>query len=156
MVSRGGYGMVAQLRGWLPPEIGGIYWFYLDNQHVSTYVPIYTGVQEISPLYKTYDPERFSEESARWAIDFVDNLLYLRWQHAIKDLRAVRDPLEEDFFDKIGATDEEALKLHKMNPESAKEYLTCFTRLCMERTVKMYRELRNLLITKYTNNKLGL
>ncbi len=156
VVSRGGYGMVAQLRGWLPPEIGGIYWFYLDNQHVSTYVPIYTGVQEILPLYKTYDPARFSEDSARWAIDFVDNLLYLRWQHAIKDLKAVRDPLEEEFFAKIDAIDQEALKLFKMNPEEAKKYLTDYTRSCMERTVKMYKELRNLLITKYTNNKLGL
>ncbi len=156
VVSRGGYGMVAQLRGWLPPEIGGIYWFYLDNQHVSTYVPIYTGVQEISPLYKTYDPDRFSEDSARWAIDFVDNLLYLRWQHAIKDLRAVRDPLEEEFFAKTGSIDQEALNLFKKNPEEAKKYLTDYTRSCMERTVKMYKELRNLLITKYTNNKLGL
>ncbi len=156
MVSRGGYGMVAQLRGWLPPEIGGIYWFYLDNQHVSTYVPIYTGVQEISPLYKTYDPDRFSEDSARWAIDFVDNLLYLRWQHAIKDLRAVRDPLEGEFFAKTGSIDQEALKLFKKNPELAKKYLTDYTRSSMERTVKMYKELRNLLITKYTNNKLGL
>jgi dipeptidase len=156
MVSRGGYGMVAQLRGWLPPEIGGIYWFYLDNQHVSTYVPIYTGVQEISPLYKTYDPDRFSEDSARWAIDFVDNLLYLRWQHAIMDLRAVRDPLEEEFFAKTGSIDQEALKLFKKNPEEAKKYLTDYTRSCMERTVKMYKELRNLLITKYTNNMLGL
>ena len=156
MVSRGGYGMVAQLRGWLPPEIGGIYWFYLDNQHVSTYVPIYTGVQEISPLYKTYDPDRFSEDSARWAIDFVDNLLYLKWQHAIKDLRAVRDPLEEEFFAKTDSIDQEALKLFKKNPEMAKKYLTDYTRSNMERTVKMYKELRNLLITKYTNNKLGL
>jgi dipeptidase len=156
MVSRGGYGMVAQLRGWLPPEIGGIYWFYLDNQHVSTYVPIYSGVQEISPLYKTYDPDRFSEDSARWAIDFVDNLLYLRWQHAIKDLRAARDPLEKEFFQKIEKIDQETLILFKKNPESAKSYLTEFTKSCMERTVKMYRELRNVLITKYTNNKLGL
>ena len=156
MVSRGGYGMVAQLRGWLPPEIGGIYWFYLDNQHVSTYVPIYAGVEEISPSYKTYDPDEFSEDSARWAIDFVDNLLYLRWQHAIKDLRAARDPLEADFFHKIEETDAEALNLHKKNPEAAKEFLTGFTRSAMERTVKMYKELRNLLITKYTNNKLGL
>ena len=156
MVSRGGYGMVAQLRGWLPPEIGGIYWFYLDNQHVSTYVPIYTGVQDISPSYKTYDPDRFSEDSARWAIDFVDNLLYLRWQHAMKDLRAVRDPLEEEFFAKTDSIDQEALKLFNKNPELARKYLTDYTRSSMERTVKMYRELRNLLITKYTNNKLGL
>lgn len=156
MVSRGGYGMVAQLRGWLPPEIGGIYWFYLDNQHVSTYVPIYTGVQEISPLYKTYDPDEFSEDSARWAIDFVDNLLYLRWQHAIKDLRAVRDPLEEEFFANVASVDREALRLFENDPETAKKYLTDITRASMEKTVKMYRDLRALLISKYTNNKLGL
>ena len=148
--------MVAQLRGWLPPEIGGIYWFYLDNQHVSTYVPIYAGAQEISPLYKTYDPDLFSEDSARWAIDFVDNLLYLRWQYAIKDLRAMRDPLEAEFFAATEEIDADALRLIKSDPESAKNYLTEFTRSCMERTVKMYKELQKLLITKYTNNKLGL
>lgn len=156
MVSRGGYGMVAQLRSWLPDPIGGIYWFYLDNQHTSTYVPIYAGVTEISPLYKTYDPDKFSEESARWAIDFVDNLLYLRWQEAIKDLRAVRDPLEADFFEKIPEIDARALELYEQDPGTAKELLTDFTRVCMERIVQMYRELRVQLITKYTNNKLGL
>jgi dipeptidase len=156
MVSRGGYGMVAQLRGWLPPEIGGIYWFYLDNQHVSTYVPIYTGVEEISPLYKTYDPDRFSEDSARWAIDFVDNLLYLSWQKAIKDLKAVRDPMEAEFFRNMEGIDAEALDLFKKDPELAKKFLTDYTRSNMEKVVKMYRDLRDLLITKYTNNKLGL
>jgi dipeptidase len=148
--------MVAQLRGWLPAPVGGVYWFYLDNQHVSTYVPIYAGVQKISPLYKTYNPDKFSEDSARWAIDFVDNLLYLRWQEAIKDLRAVRDPLEAEFFEKLPSIDKKALELYKKNPKQAKKFLTDYTRLRMEKTVKMYRDLRKLLITKYTNNKLGL
>lgn len=156
MVSRGGYGMVAQLRSWLPAPIGGVYWFYLDNQHTSTYVPIYAGVQEISPLYKTYDPDKFSEDSARWAIDFVDNLLYLRWQEAIKDLRAARDPLEESFFTNQPDIDAKALELYKKDPNRAKKFLTDYTRECMEKTVKMYKELRELLITKYTNNNLGL
>ncbi len=156
MVSRGGYGMVAQLRGWLPAAIGGIYWFYLDNQHVSTYVPIYAGVQEISPLYKTYDPGRFDENSARWAIDFVDNLLYLRWQSAIKDLRAIRDPLETEFFKNMEKIDEKALELYKKTPKLAESFLTEYTQSNMEKIVKMYRDLRSFLITKYTNNKLGL
>ena len=156
MVSRGGYGMVTQIRGWLPAPIGGVYWFYVDNQHVSTYVPIYAGVQEISPLYKTYNPDQFSEDSARWAIDFVDNLLYLKWQEAIKDLRAAREPLEEGFFKEQESIDAKALELHKKNPKLAKKFLTDYTETCMEKTVKMYRELRNLLITKYTNNKQGL
>ncbi len=156
MVSRGGYGMVAQLRDWLPAPIGGIYWFYLDNQHISTYVPIYAGVQETSLFYKTYDPDNFSEDSARWAIDFVDNLLYLKWQEAIMDLRAVRDPLESSFFDNIPTIDKKALELYKKNPKQAKKFLTNYTKKNMEKIVKMYKELRNMLITKYTNNKQGL
>jgi dipeptidase len=156
MVSRGGYGMVAQLRGWLPAPVGGVYWFYLDNQHVSTYAPIYAGVQEISPLYKTYDPDKFSEDSARWAIDFVDNLLYLKWQEAMKDLRSVRDPLEAGFFEEQPSIDAKALALYRKNQDQAKKFLTDYTRERMEKIVQMYRDLRYMLITKYTNNKQGL
>lgn len=156
MVSRGGYGMVAQLRGWLPSAIGGVYWFYVDNQYTSTYVPIYAGTQEISPLYKTYDPDWFSEDSARWAVDFVDNLLYLRWQDAVKDLRKARDPLEASFFENLETVDEEALAVYKTDPDKAKAMLTEFTRKSMEKTVKMYRELREILISKYTNNNQAL
>jgi dipeptidase len=152
-VSRGGYGMVAQLRSWLPDCIGGVYWFYLDNQYVSTYVPIYAGVREISPLYRTYDPDRFSEDSARWAIDFVDNLLYLKWQEAVKDLKAVRDPLEAGFFKDQAAIDQAALELYQKSPQKASQFLTDYTRHSMQQTVTMYKTLRNLLISKYTNNK---
>ncbi|MCP4712613.1 MAG: peptidase [Planctomycetes bacterium] len=154
-VSRGGYGMVAQLRSWLPDPVGGVYWLYLDNQYVSTYVPIYAGVQEISPLYKTYDPDNFSDDSARWAIDFVDNLLYLRWQYAVKDLRKFRDPLEASFFAEQAAIDAQAQKLLLQDPAACHRFLTDYTNQSMQKTVKMYQNLRNLLITKYTNNKLG-
>ena len=156
MVSRGGYGMVAQLRSWLPDPIGGVYWFYLDNQYVSTYAPIYAGVTEISPLYKNYDPDSFSDKSARWMIDFVDNLLYLRWQDAVKDLKAFRDPLELSFFENQTGIESKALKLYKKSPKKAKKFLTDYTKKSMERIVKMYSDLWRLLISKYTNNKLGL
>jgi len=156
MVSRGGYGMVAQLRDWLPAPIGGVYWFYLDNQHVSTYVPIYAGVQEIHPLYKTWNPDEFDENSARWNIDFIDNLLYLRWQEAIKDLHAVRDPMEKGFFEEQADIDKEALALFKKNPKKASQFLTEYSQSKMEVVVQMYRDLRKTLITKYTNNKAGL
>jgi dipeptidase len=156
MVSRGGYGMVAQLRSWLPDPIGGVYWFYLDNQHNSTYVPIYAGTQKISPLYNTYDPDKFDENSARWAIDFVDNLLYLKWQEAIKDLRKIRDPLESNFFNERDSIDEQALKLFHSDPTKAKKFLTEYTNTRMEKIVEIYRTLKNELISKYTNNKQGM
>ncbi len=155
MVSRGGYGMVAQCRSWLPAHIGGVYWFYVDNQHVSTYVPIYAGVLDIHSAYKTWNPDQFDENSARWNIDFVDNLLYLKWQEGIKDVRAARDPMEKGFFDEREAIDAEALKLYKQNPDKARQYLTDYSKSCMEKVVQLYKGLRNTLITKYTNNKQG-
>ena len=151
-VSKGGYGMVAQLRSWLPNAIGGVYWLYLDNQYVSTYVPIHAGVQEISPYYQTYDPEAFSEDSARWLIDFVDNLLYLRFQDAMEDVRAERDPLETSFFATQEEVEKKALDLYQRSPEEAEAFLTDHARESMEKVVELYRKLRNQLITKYTNN----
>jgi dipeptidase len=149
-----GYGMVAQLRVWLPDSIGGVYWFYVDNPYVSTYVPIYAGVQEISPLYKTYDFKKFSDDSARWAVDFVEKLLSLRWQSAVKDLQEARDPLEAGFFSEQPEIEEKALKFYKKDPMQAKKFLTDLTRLRMEKIVQMYRDLRHLLITKYSGDTL--
>lgn len=156
MVSRGGYGMVAQLRSWLPDAVGGVYWLYVDNQYVSTYVPIYAGVREICTEYKIYDPDKYSENSARWGVDFVDNLLYLKWQEAAKDLKAVRDPLENSFFEDMERVAAKAATLHKQNPEKAMQYVTDYSQDCMKKAVKMFIDLKGKLITKYTNNKAGL
>jgi dipeptidase len=154
-VSRGGYGMISQLRGWLPDGLGGIYWFYVDNQYTSTYVPIYGGVREISKYYSTYDPDNYSDDSARWAIDFVDNLLYLKWQEAIKDLWKVRNAMEKRFFDEQAGVDQKVAAMYQKSPNRARKYLTDLTKKRMSDVVKMYRDLRNLLISKYTNNKQG-
>jgi dipeptidase len=109
-------------------------------------------VQEISPYYHNYDPKSFSEDSARWLIDFVDNLLYLRWQDAFEDVRAERDPLEASFFANQEDVEKKALDLYQRSPEEAEAFLTNHTRECMEKVVELYRTLRNQLITKYTNN----
>ena len=154
--ARGEYGMITQLRGWLPNEVGGIYWFYVDNAYTSAYVPIYSGVTDVAECYKTYDPVAFQENSIRWNVDFVDNLLYLRWQDAVKTLHARRDPLEAGFFAEQSKVDSTALELIKINPEEAKKYLTDLTIKRMEETQKLFQDLRLELISKYTNNKQGI
>lgn len=152
-VSKGGYGMIAQLRSWLPDPVGGIYWFFVDNQHVGAYVPIYTGVTKIHESYGIWDPEKYDEASVRWAIDFVDNLLYLKWQEGIKDVKAVRDPMEAAFFDEQAGIDEKAAALYEKSPKKAAKYLTEITLKRMEKIHGIYSELRNHLITKYSNNR---
>jgi len=154
--ARGEYGMIAQLRGCLPNEIGGIYWFYVDNAFTSAYVPMYAGVTDVAECYKNYDKDQFSDNSMRWVVDFVDNLLYLKWQDAVKDLHEVRDPLEQRFFDEQEAVDQRFLELYKVSPKKAKKYITKLTIERQNETLKMFQDLRITLITKYTNNKQGI
>jgi dipeptidase len=150
---RGHYGMVTQLRSWLPDPVGGVYWVYLDNPYFSPYVPIYAGVTETAACYRVYDPERYNEDSARWAVDFVDNLANLRFQEAIEDVRAVRDPFETRLFSEQARIEEEAVGLHAKSPEAAAEFLTAYTQQAMRQAHQMLLDLRGTLITKYTNNR---
>lgn len=83
----------------------------------------------------------------------MDNLLYLKWQEAVRDLKSHRDPLEASFFKEQAEIDAKALELYKKSPKKALKYLTQYTNTRMEQTVDMYRKLRKLLISKYTNNK---
>ena len=150
---RGHYGMVLQLRSWMPKEVGGAYWVYLDNPYFSPYVPIYTGNTSVAETYKTYDPNKYDEKSARWAIDFVDNLANLRFQDVLEDVWTVRDPFEKDLFDKQDEIEKHAIELLKKNPKEGKEFLTNYSNQKMDEVTKMYNELRNQIITKYTNNR---
>ena len=150
---QGFYGMIAQLRGWLPDPIGGIYWVFLDNAYTSPYVPIYAGTQETADCYKNFDPTTYSNKSACWAIDFVDNMLYLKWQDMVQDVWEVRDPYEKQLFEERDHVDQEALTLYNKNPEKALEYLTAYSKGKMETVLEMYNGLHDDLIVKYSNSR---
>lgn len=150
---RGHYGMVMQLRGWLPNELGGVYWVYLDNPYFSPYIPIYSGNLSVAETYNTFDPNKYDEKSARWAIDFVDNLANLRFQDIAKDVRAVRDPFEADMFNNQKKIEDEALALYKKDPKLAREFLTNYSNGKMNKVTEMFLNLRDQIITKYTNNQ---
>jgi len=150
---RGHYGMVCQLRNWLPDAIGGIYWVYLDNPYFSPYVPMYAGIRATAACYQTYDPEKYSDSSARWTIDFVDNLANLKFQKAIEDVRAVRDPWEDALFARQPAIEEEAARLLRKSDAKAQDYLTRYCIDLQEQVPEMFIQMRQMLITKYTNNR---
>ncbi len=150
---RGHYGMVCQLRGWLPAAIGGLYWLYQDNPYISPYVPIYAGCSDTAPSYQVFDPGKYSDASARWTIDFVDNLCNLNFQDATREVLAMRQPFEDKIFADQEKIEKEALRLHTGNPRKAKAYLTAYCRKLMENVPPLYIEIRNRLISKFTNNR---
>jgi len=149
---RGHYSMICQLRSWLPNEIGGVYWVCLDNPYISPYVPVYLGNLSVDDSYKIYNPKKYQEKSARWAFDFVDNLAKLKFQEAIKDIRTSREPFEKEIFTSQEQVEAEALKRHKKSARSAQKYLTAYSNGLMKKVTKIYLDLRNTLIVKYSNN----
>ncbi|MBK6965708.1 MAG: C69 family dipeptidase [Bacteroidales bacterium] len=155
-VARGGYGMVAQLRSWLPAEIGGIYWVYLDNQAVGPYLPVYCGVQQIPESYATFNPDQFDDASAKWTFDEVDNLLYLNWQEGFKLVKAEQIALEESFFTEIQQEEAVFQALLKEDRVKALESITIKVGERAARNVEAYRKLRKTLLTKFTNNRQGI
>ncbi len=151
-IASGNYTIVAQLRSWLPDAIGGVYWLTIGRRPTGVYVPIYAGVTDINPLYKVWDPSAFQHDSARWAVEYVDALINLRYQSAWPILLSVRDPLEAGFFAEQSKIDRIALALYEQDPALAKEYLTQYTWKTMDMAMEAYTKLRYDLITAVMPN----
>jgi len=133
-----------------PDWIGGVMWFYFDNPHTSIHIPIYVGVQDIPLSWTTFNRTQFSLDTDRWAFMLADDLVNRRYQDAIVDLRAVRDPLQTKFLNEQSTIDENAF--NKPNEVQAKKYLTDYTKNCMKQATDAYWDLNWELIAKYTNN----
>jgi dipeptidase len=150
---RGHSGMIAQLRSWMPDPVGGVYWIFVDNPYVGPYVPMYAGNLSVHESYRIYDPEQYDERSARWAFDFVDNLARLKFQAAIEDIRAVREPFEQRMLEQQEEIEQEALARYAESPQAAREFLTGYSNGLMQQATELYVGLRNQLIVNYTNNR---
>jgi dipeptidase len=150
--STGTYGYVGQVRSWMPDWIGGKYWFYVSNQYVSTFAPVYAGVSKISPLYSTYNGEAYQPDSAWWAVRAVFNVMHLKFKAYMEELRAWRDPLEQRFLSEEKDIEAKALELYKRNPAKAQEYLTGYTMNAMKEIVDKYHNFFwHLVATGYTH-----
>ena len=61
--------------------------------------------------------------------------------------------MEESFFSRNAAIEQEYMTLQKKNPQKATALLNNYAQECADKIMQTYRELRNLLLVKYTNNK---
>ena len=60
------FGMVFQLRAWLPTEIGTLMWYRMGAPCSSVYIPIYLGTMEFPEVYTTDVTSGYDPESAWW------------------------------------------------------------------------------------------
>jgi dipeptidase len=150
------YHFISQARSWLPNEIGGIFWFGLDNPHNSIIVPVYVGVNDVAPSWKLADRTKINRDCAWWAFGLVDdqvNRLYGQFKPMLDE---VRIPLQNELFDKQEETEQEALDIYETDPESVKDFLTDYTINAMERAEKTYWDILDVLMYNAHNNNQSL
>ena len=142
------FSYIAQLRSWLPNEIGGIAWFGVDGTYFSCYFPIYCGVTKISESFTKGDIRNFSWESAWWTFNFVSNFSNLKYSYMKEDIQKIQQKLESKFISDQDSIVKAALKLNK---EERINFITEYS--CNQGNLahKEWIELAEFLIMKYND-----
>ncbi|MEA4884407.1 MAG: C69 family dipeptidase [Clostridia bacterium] len=148
-----GHGWVAQVRDFAADPIRTCLWYYNDNPANSIHVPIYNGVTELPASWGTCNKEQYSRNSAWWAFATVDLLASVRYQDAVKDIVAAREPVEANFFAMQPVVEKVAGELAAKDPAAASRFITDYTAMCLTRAEALYWDLADLLFTKYNNNR---
>lgn len=79
------YSFVAQLRDWMPDEIGGICWIGLENPGQSPRIPVYSGCTKMPACFDRCGHDGFDETTALWRYRKANKLAQINWGYC-KDL----------------------------------------------------------------------
>jgi len=142
------FSMVAQMRSWLPDEIGGICWFGVDDTYFTVYVPIFVQNESVPVAFSKGDINRFSWDSMWWVFNFVSNFANLKYSYMIEDIRKVQSELEQEMIAHQDSLAKAALKLDR-NERIA--MLTQYSNNQGEQVHRQWTELAYTLVTKYND-----
>lgn len=147
-----GFTFVAEMRGWLPREVGSKTWFGVDDAASALYVPIYNNIADVPECLRQGNGDLldFSWTSLFWMTSWVAQQRYTRWSDMSMDVEAVRDSLFDrwDAQEKLVDADVKAL-VEAGKLQEANAYLT---RYCAEEAnaaTSCYKDLALYLLVKY-------
>ncbi len=148
-----GFSYIAQLRGWLPRQIGGILWFGNDDGNMVAYTPVYCSAIRQPECYNTpgADAVTFSDKNAFWVCNWVSNMVYPRYSSMFPSLKAVRDSLEQSYIKEVPAVDLKAQQLLASSEKQAVDYLTDYTCKKGDEMICRWRQLAIYLIVKFND-----
>jgi dipeptidase len=145
------FSFVSQSRGALPDQIGGVFWYGVDDTYTTCYFPLYCCITAIPESYTIGKLNQFSWESAWWAFNFVANFANLKYSYMIEDILEVQTELEGKFIKLQPTVEKAALDLLKIDSALAVQYLTDYSVSAGENVADRWRELGEKLIAKYND-----
>lgn len=149
-----GFSFVAQSRGWLPRQIGGILWFGVDDTYSTCYVPMYCGITEIPLCFRVGngDMATYSPTSAFWLFNLVSNFAYSRYKDMIVDIQMVQSVLENRFQEEVAQNDAKM----KNETDAAKlvAFANQFSNSRAETMFNSWKKLSEYLLVKYMDGNI--
>ena len=147
------FSYVAQLRSWLPREIGGVLWFGNDDGNMIAYVPIYCGNTLQPECFNTpgADITHFSDRNAFWVCNWVSNMVYPRYSQLFPTLEATRDSLEASYFANQANIEAEALQIYQQDAAEGVRYLERYSNQQAAQMMDAWRALAVKLIVKFND-----
>ncbi len=142
------FSYVAQLRNYLPNEIGGICWFGVDDTYTNCYFPIYACATEISEPFTKGNIRHYSNESAWWAFNFTANFAQIRYNLMVEDIKQLQGVFEDKFINQQKAVEKSAMVL---DGEERIKFLTNYSSQAGEQVHNAWVKLGNHLVTKYND-----
>lgn len=148
-----GFTYVAQLRSFLPREIGGILWYGNDDGNMVAYTPIYCGNTIQPECYNTpgADAVTYSDKNAFWVCNWVSNMVYPRYSQMFPSLKSVRDSLENSYFKNQASVEAKAQQLYSSDKDAALKYLNNYSNTQAQQMLARWKQLATYLIVKYND-----
>lgn len=161
---------VMQHKSWLPDPVGSVMWYTPGPALTGCYTPIYAGTTELPEAWSYTPMTEVERASAWWAFTMVEGLSLIEYLNVIKDIKAVRDPAEEELLAQQTAVETRAAELYKNERGksaenikgkkaedkreehgklAAEQYLTDYTNAKLNAVFETYWDLVDYLMFKY-------
>ena len=146
-----GFTFVAEMRGWLPREVGGKIWFGCDDAASAFYAPVYVNILESPLCFRPGNGSltEFSWTSAFWMSNWVAQQAYARYDAMIKDINKVKNALADRWDAEQDSIDARACELLKNSTADACSFLNAYTAREANGATETYKELGIYLLVKY-------
>lgn len=132
---------IFQLRNWMPPAVGCVYWRSTAAICSGVLTPWYAGITHTPESYHVnpptrknnitqwhFDPPRsvfhYNDNKAFWVFNTLENLVDIGYRKDIDTIRSVWSNFEKEARTLQAPVEKKALELHRKNPQQAAQFLT--------------------------------
>lgn len=146
-----GFWFVGQSRSYMPKEIGGIFWFAVDDASTSPLTPIYTSSTAISSHYALGNGSmiEYSPTSMFWLTNRIAQFAYLRYDQIGAEVRSEIDKHENAKIAETKAIDKTATIMAQESPLFVSEFLTNYSVNTANALFEKWRKMDEYLLVKY-------